>query len=591
MGHLNVGHLNVAALGWLPLFVFALLRAAEGSRRAMVLAPIALAMTALCEWHTAVFAVVVGGVVVAVLVVRALQRRVSWWAPGRAIMASLAGGLVLLPLIIPTAQAVAEAGRRAELGDRFAETHSANLLAFLLPQDLHPLWQPAMDAWRQAAITEALTEGRVSLGWTVLALALVGIAALRWRALPGLVVLALGMGLALGPVLHVGTEAYDVVTPYDLFERLPYVDVSRTPARFSVLAMLALAMLAAFGVRALARSLAPRVPEARTLVLAGLLVVGEFLTAPYGMTPPPDTTVAARVGQEIAALDPAGTVLTLPYRRAEQERVFHQVHHQRPIFGGFIPRDLDRPFRSNTPGFADLSLNRPFVDIFEPMVDPLAALNYFRVRYILLYRGEVRDDEPGRRLQAAIRQLLRQTAPAMTTADQALEAWRVPPREVPLAFLRTGRGWHPVERWQANSYRRWMAEEAEWHLERSVDVPVTIDFVAVSYAKPRRIEVRADDQVLGVYTIRPELMPVTLHLPAGSGTTRLTFRSLDGIDIPNEWQPNAGTRDSRALSVAMTQVHVTPGAATVASVPGSVSPDDERAGALLSARPAPAGAA
>jgi hypothetical protein len=124
--------------------------------------------------------------------------------------------------------------------------------------------------------------------------------------------------------------------------------------------------------------------------------------------------------------------------------------------------------------------------------------------------------------------------------------------------LRTGSGWHPVERWQVSSYRRWMADEAEWYLERTEDVAVTIDFVAVSYGKPRRLEVRADDRVLGVYTIRPELMPVTLQIAAGTGTTHLAFRSLDGTDVPSEVQPNARTRDSRALSVAMTQVRVTP---------------------------------
>jgi hypothetical protein len=180
MGHLNVGHLNVAALAGLPLFGLALLRAAEGSRLAIPLAAGALLMTALSEWHTLLFAVILGAVLIGWLAWRAFRRQIGWRAPVRAIAASLLGGLLVLPLAIPTARAIAALGDQAELGQRWAEEHSANLLAYLLPQDLHPLWGEAIGSWREAALTEVLTEGRVSLGWTVLVLAVLGVIGCRW---------------------------------------------------------------------------------------------------------------------------------------------------------------------------------------------------------------------------------------------------------------------------------------------------------------------------------------------------------------------------------------------------------------------------
>jgi hypothetical protein len=347
--------------------------------------------------------------------------------------------------------------------------------------------------------------------------------------------------------------------PYDLFERLPFVDVSRTPARFTTLAALALAVLAAYGARWAAGRLAGRVPQAATIALAALLVLGEFWTAPYPLSVPPDATVARRIGQEIAATDPAGTVLTLPYRKAEEERLYHQTLHGRPMFGGFIARDIERPFRAQTPGFADLAQSEPYEDIFAPAPDPLAVLNYYHVGYILYYRGELREEVPREddlreTIDVALRRVLGQPGPALVSADGALEAWRTPRVEPPAAFLRAGRGWQSVEETLEAERFRWIGEAAELTVERAQAMPAMLTFVARSLGEPRRLEVRDGERVLGVYTIGEEgPTEVRLPLPAASGATRLILRSLDGVASPDEYGlPD----DDRQLSVALSDVRL-----------------------------------
>jgi hypothetical protein len=218
-------------------------------------------------------------------------------------------------------------------------------------------------------------------------------------------------------------------------------------------------------------------------------------------------------------------------------------------------RDFDRPFRALTPGFADLMLDAPYRDIFDPPADPLAVLNYYHVRYVLFYSGEVPDNRQGQ-FRAALRRVLQQPAPELVSEDRALEAWRVPPVEPAGPFLRTDTGWYPIENWEGLGLGRWMGAPAQLYLERPQPVPVTISFVAVSFAKPRRLEVRADDQPVGVFTIAPDRADVTLQLPAARGTTRLLFRSLDGADTPSAL---TGARDNRSLSIGLTRVRVAVG--------------------------------
>lgn len=556
LGHLNVGHLNVAALAPLPLFLLGLLRAAEGSRASLLVAAASLAVSALSEWHTTIFALMAGGVLIGWQALLAAQRRSAWSAPPRAVAACVLGGLLLLPLALRTARAVAEAGGRAELGERWAERHSANLLAYLLPQDLHPLWNGLITTWRERNLQEVLTEGRVSLGLTVLLLAGLGLLAQRQRAVPWLVIAGLGIMLGLGPVLHVGQREFDIVMPFDLFDLLPYADVSRTPARFSVLAVLALAVLLAFGVRWLAGRFAWRWSPVVTAGIAGLLVVAEFWTAPYPLTVPPDAVLAERIGREIAASDPQGTVLTLPYRAAEQERLYHQVYHGRPIFGGFIARDIERPFRTSTPGFADLALPAPFVDIFEPTADPLATLNYYHVGYVLFYRGELQgkeNTEMVETIEAALRRVLRQPAPTLVSSDGTLEAWRVPRAEVTTPFLRPGQGWYPVETAGPAGRMRWLGAVAELYVERPREMTATLTFTAWSLGEPRRLEVRLGETVLGVFTIEQGPTEVQVPLPAGHDATMLVLRSLDGADSPTEL---GIANDKRELSVALARVRL-----------------------------------
>jgi hypothetical protein len=455
LGQLDMGHLNVGACYGAPLFAYALLRAADGCRWHVALAALALAAAALAEWQTAVSALLVGGVLLGGPAMAALRGRRPWSAPARMALGGLLGGLLVLPLAVATAWAVEAAGATARAGEAMAP--SANLLAFFLPQELHPLWGDAIHTWRRANLWDPRTAALMPLGLSVLALAALGAATARRAAVPWLVLVLLGIGLALGPELHIGQAGYPgVPTPFAIFSQLPYLTVSRNPSRYVLLATLGVAVLAAFGVRWLAGwPLARRQPTLAP-ALAMLVVLFELWPAPYRLSVPPDTDVASRIGREIVALDPRGAILTLPYKGDEPYILFHQVHHGRPIFssGGALVRLPEPPLRSTTPGFADLGAAPPQRDIVAPVPDSLTALTALRVRYVLFYPDEV-PERRRERYWRTLRAVLGQERPALVSADGRLEAWRVPAVVGP-PFLRIGEGWHGIEDWAGQGPARWM---------------------------------------------------------------------------------------------------------------------------------------
>jgi hypothetical protein len=419
---------------------------------------------------------------------------------------------------------------------------------------LHPLWGEAIHAWRRANLWDPTTAGLMPLGLSVLALAALGAATARRAAVPWLALMLLGVSLAVGPELHIGQAAYPgVPTPFALFSQLPYLTVSRNPSRYVLLATLGAAVLAAFGVRWLAGPPLARRQPVLAPALAMVLVLFELWPAPFRLSVPPDTEVAARIGREIAARDPRGAILTLPYKGDEPYILFHQVHHGRPIFssGGALVRLPEPPLRSTTAGFTDLATAPPPRDIVEPTPDPLAALAALRVRYILFYPEEVPERRRERYWQA-LRAVLGQERPTLVSADGRLEAWRVPDVVGP-PFLRIGEDWHDIEDWTGRGPARWMGPEATLILERPRPMAATITFTALAFARPRLLEVRVADQPAVILVIGTEPTPATVRVPAGQGPARLTLRSLDGADSPLDLGESP---DNRRLSVLLTDVQL-----------------------------------
>jgi hypothetical protein len=215
-----------------------------------------------------------------------------------------------------------------------------DLLALVLPNPNHPLAPRWIGAWLDSR-PNGFLENAVSVPLVAIA-----VGALAWRmgwrpsrAWAGLAVL-FGL-LALGPFVHIGGVNTFVAGPWAFLRYVPLLGLARSPARFSVVMMLAIAVLFALALTWLGR----RYPARRRLILAvsAIVLLAELV-------PLPRTLHSAEVPplyRHVAAAPRNVKLLELPFGiRSGASSVgnftartqFYQTAHGKTIMGGYLSR-------------------------------------------------------------------------------------------------------------------------------------------------------------------------------------------------------------------------------------------------------------
>jgi hypothetical protein len=178
----------------------------------------------------------------------------------------------------------------------------------------------------------------------------------------------------------------------------------RTPARFGLVVVLALAILAAFGFKSLASLAGERLAKARKAPAPGWLLLGLaglvslvilFEFAPHVTTAFPN--VPPIYNAAIRDPNPGHAVLELPLRPASHFYIA-QVAYSKPMVGGYLARQADNPLVDQNPALKTLALRQPAT---TGSADQLKQANvtYVFVNWWML-------DEPQRlQMQAALNQV------------------------------------------------------------------------------------------------------------------------------------------------------------------------------------------
>lgn len=376
------GHMNLASVQWMPFYVLVLLKALDapgptttdskapnGRVRGLLLAVGAgalLALNAYTDWLYAIFLALLTGLVVVWRILAPTERRVLVRQPGpvdfglRLAVVGVAFLLLTSPIFFPTL----EEARQGYAQQPPIETlvYSSDAILAFTPNELHPVWGNAV-AGRIGALGPYLpiknpSERVVFLGYAVLALSIFGAWKLRrdrqvrlWAFVAFTTWL-----LSLGPLLQfLGRTQFTafgvtVPLPYLLLYKLPLFSIMRTPARLTVLTMLALAVLVAITLASLLPGLSVRRPFARprtalVAVVFPVLVLFEFLSAPFAMVPPGwGVPIYGRIAQEPGDF----ALLELPLRPFGDYMAYQTVHGK-PIIGGYLSRQPPDLTVQNTP--------------------------------------------------------------------------------------------------------------------------------------------------------------------------------------------------------------------------------------------------
>ena len=275
-----------------------------------------------------------------------VERRDAWRVFRFATVAVICATVLLSPVIYAVGVRVADG--RWDSGPVFwrSSPGGIDLVSLVLPNPNHPLAPEAIRAWLTPR-PDAYFENVASLTFVAL-IAIVVAWRTGWRIPRLWAALAVVSGaLALGPFIHIaGINTY-FPGPWAFLRYVPIVGLARTPARFSVVLMLAVAILFGCALVWLGR----RWPERRRLMLAatGVVLLIELLPAPR----PLYSAAIPRIYQHLIPAPADVRVLELPFGVRDgtssagnftaRSQYFQTVHHKR-LIGGYLSRVSRRRF-------------------------------------------------------------------------------------------------------------------------------------------------------------------------------------------------------------------------------------------------------
>ncbi len=430
-----LGHYDMVTTQWLPFYALYLLKTLARPRlRPALMAGLFFALAALAEMIFASFLALLSAVLLLASWKGLHDRRRALLMLG---VAAVTAAVIWSPVLAPVAREFTTADY-ALTGWGESVKLSADLQGLVTPTELNPLWRAARggDAGAEAASVagqapagwirelRAVEEGKgrfqdintVFLGYATLLLAVVG----AWwggrRARPWAWTAAVFGVLALGPLLQIGgryrfavggllPEGVTFPLPFTLLHFIPFISANRAPNRNSVILMLGLAALAAFGLAYLLRALGnrPRAGERNRRLLVPLATVAAAAVLLEQLAVPLPVTRAdvPEVYRQIANEPGQFTVLQLPLGWRDSFGVlgsemtllqYYQAYHGKPMLGGNISRApaYKKEYFARIPLFralTDLEMGRTLAPEVDAAARSSAAalMAFYDVRYVVTY--------------------------------------------------------------------------------------------------------------------------------------------------------------------------------------------------------------
>ena len=376
-------HIQLQALYFLPLSFVFLHRLFDGERRADT---IALGLVLGLQAISSIYYGVIGGIGIAcaAITLAILNRRVRDWRLMRRLIASAAlGVLIVAPIAIPYALVQREAGAGRTISE--STSNSAVLRSYFQAPVTNVIYGRTVWLRPDAKSRTDGPEHGLFPGLCALLLAIVGAMA----APPGsrktvgvyVAVALTGFVLSLGP---------DGVRPLytGLSRALFGMAAIRAPARFSVLTLCAIAVLAALAIRSV------EIRRPRSGALVALLLVVIALEYSNGAIPyPPAPVLTSNAGRWLRSQPGSGAVICVPMGlfSGNTPCMLQSLEHGRPIVNGYS--GVRPPFFE---ALADV-LSR------LPDADSLLTLRDLGVEYVVTDRPLVLPNEIGGALVERVR--------------------------------------------------------------------------------------------------------------------------------------------------------------------------------------------
>jgi hypothetical protein len=584
-----------SATAWMPLtawLVFAFYR--HPTWRNAIFMGLSIALLPLLDLYTAAYFLPIFGLV---FIAGLLIGNRAWLARPKhlvraAVGLALSAAITLPPLAssLTTTSDIraAIALKNADPGTNAAH-YAANIFSYFFPSPRNPVFGHFTARLYQHIPAGVSEETAGYLGMVALALAVFGFLVTRPRTRAMYFWVVMGIAafvVSLGPYLTVGGHRLFPLPFYGWIYDWPILSSFRAPNRMAPVVLLAVCVLAAYGLAALfdrvqayaaSRSTSPRVPRA-AVVAVGVLVICASLTEniqfafpyPFAYVPVP------AVYYQMAADPVPGLVLTLPVL-GEGLDMYYQTIYQRGLVEGRPIREsytmirtfenipevslLDR-YDGNVAGDAHADTDGELHDVFPLQETMLQGLQENHIRYVVLrsdttgFTGKVFPP-----IQPWMKPFLEQQLgmPFYNNAAEGLTVWRIPPGALDpnVTRFRMGAGWMPGLKVVKGTVARGILDDGELDVYVPRATTEHLSLTALSHGLPRSMAVSVNGKVVATIDFTQpnqfqttDLGTVTLH----AGENVLHFAATRACVDPGATFP--ATLDAQCLLFQVAALHM-----------------------------------
>jgi hypothetical protein len=439
---------------------------------------------------------------------------------------------------------------------------SANLENFILPTPEHTTNIISDNASIRSFYTffdkpfdvyQLQIENLVFLGYSVIFLSALAIIRYRqnhtwfWLLICGIFVL-----MSLGAELKIFQEPTGIILPEKIFyDAIPQWDEIRAPARFIVMANLALAILASFAVYGLIKNRFSSFKQQLMLTaVIGFVILFEFSMIPY----PSHSEPIPDIYEEIKNDESKFAVLPVPLGGIGEFRLmtdnvvlYHQLHHEKPIYGGVESRASYETLEHIQTYFLNMfRINCDYIDANIPCqssgkndvikqdlsIHGLSLFDHFDIKYVILHKKMPNWIIPPDLIletKQIMSEILSGDDPIYK--DDRLVVYKIPKPNSSEPFLLLGSGWHTFES-EYNARGTMKNSEILIVNPTSYDITTTLNLVLGSIDEERTMTVSLNNEKVDEIDIPTSISDIKIEdLILKSGVNVVTLDADEYITV------------------------------------------------------------
>ena len=506
MAH-SMTHIGLSMIVWLPIFVLFLFKLLEKqSRYYSIMGGIIFLLVSLTHLYYSVFITMFSIIFFVIYIFR--KKKVS----NRTFTTNFSI-LLIIGLISTSALFFSNYTSNDEFPDRTLSEHigySVSLENLILPTPMHTIQKLSDNVTTQLQI-----ENFVFLGYSVIFLSALAVIRYRqnhiwfWVLICGIFLL-----MSFGPELKIFGQPTGIVMPDKLFyDTIPEWDEIRAPARFVVLANLALAVLTSYAVYGLIKDRFSSFKQQIILTsIIGFVILFEFSMIPFSSYTEPIPSIY----EEIKNDESKFVVLPVPIGgtgdsmlMSDPRILYHQLHHEKPIYGGYESRVSYETMESTRTYFLNMFhiLGSDNDAIKQDLaIHGLALFDYFDIKYVTLHK-ELTSLNREARITQLMSEILNENIPIYE--DSKIVVYKIPKPNSLEPFLLLGSDWHhfkncrgEIEKiYDCNARTTTKNSEILIVNPTNSDVGITLNLVLSSVGNKKTMTVSVNNEKLNTFDI------------------------------------------------------------------------------------------